>query len=248
VIKYIVGFALLAIASFGTGLYMISSGYEFDVDIKGVQQDVVKSGAEDKANVENKTMPEEQADEKGEQSFDMDKMTKERFVGDENAPVTIYNMSSFTCGHCSRFHLTTLKDVEKKYADTGKVKIVYSDFPLGMRAAAATMLSRCVPESKYFSFVDILFENQRSWAYATDAKKILGNYALMAGLSREKTEECLANQELLNAIMARRQELIKKYEVEATPTFVITNGKKTEKIRGAVGAVVFESAIEKLLK
>ena len=52
-------------------------------------------------------------------------------LGDPKAPVTLIEYASFTCPHCAHFHIQILPEIKKKWIDTGKVKLVYRDFPLG---------------------------------------------------------------------------------------------------------------------
>jgi protein-disulfide isomerase len=239
-IKYIIALVLFVLVAFGAGVYVLGSGYEFDLDFGKSVEKVEKN--------KNPNQEKHAKKDGSKETQDLKELTRERYIGKDNAPLIMYDMSSYTCGHCGRFHLDTLKKIEKKYVDTGKLKIIFADFPLGMRAAAAAMLTRCVPEKNYMKMTNILFENQRSWAYATDAKKILINYALMAGLSREKADSCLQNQKLLDAIISKREELQKKYSVDGTPTFVITNKLQQKTIKGAVGFSVFDETIKAMLK
>ena len=52
------------------------------------------------------------------------------FIGDANAPVTIIEYSDYQCGYCQRFWAQTLPEIKEKYIDTGKVKLVYRDYPI----------------------------------------------------------------------------------------------------------------------
>ena len=61
----------------------------------------------------------------------------EMSMGPDNAPVTMIEYSSLGCPHCAAFHRDTLPKIKKEYIDTGKVRLVYRDFPLGTPALAA---------------------------------------------------------------------------------------------------------------
>ena len=52
------------------------------------------------------------------------------FLGDKNAPVTIIEFSDFQCPFCRKFWTETFEQLKTQYIDTGKVKLVYRDFPL----------------------------------------------------------------------------------------------------------------------
>ncbi len=51
-------------------------------------------------------------------------------LGSEDAPVTMIEFSDFQCPFCRKFWTETLPSIESEYIDTGKVKLVYRDFPL----------------------------------------------------------------------------------------------------------------------
>ena len=89
---------------------------------------------------------------------------KEMVVGDENAQITVIEYASLGCSHCADFHMSTYQDIKKNYIDTGKVKFIYRDFPLGTPALAASMIARCSGSAKYFGMIDIFFRGQNSGA------------------------------------------------------------------------------------
>lgn len=144
--------------------------------------------------------------------------------GSEDAPVTIVEYASMTCSHCATFHNNTLPKLEEKYIDTGKVRMIFREFPFDPRAEAGFMLARCA-DDKYFPMVDALFKQQSNWAPVQDARTALLNIAKLAGFTQQSFEACLTNQELLNDVRAVRQRAANDFDVTATPTFFI-NGKK----------------------
>ena len=69
------------------------------------------------------------------ETFSNIKVTAEDHVlGRADAPVTIVEYASLTCGHCADFHNKELPDLKKAYISTGKVRLVYRDFPLDREA------------------------------------------------------------------------------------------------------------------
>ena len=162
-------------------------------------------------------------------SVDMDKLMAEQPLpdvveGDPNAPVTVVEYASMTCGHCAAFHAETYPAIKEKYVDTGKVKFIVREFPFDARAAAAFMLGRCAPNDNRAELIDVMFETQNDWARAENGREALFDIARQAGFTKETFESCLSDQELLDKVMATfraGQEL----GVEATPTFFI-GGKK----------------------
>jgi protein-disulfide isomerase len=164
------------------------------------------------------------------QSVDEDELLKpgplgDKILGDENAPVTIVEYASMTCGHCANFHKRTWPDLKKDYIETGKVRFIFREFPLDPVASAAFMLARCAPQEKYFDIVDIMFEEQRAWAFTDNPYQSLLDFSKQIGFTQESFEECLTNQGLLDAVNAVRERGANEFGVNSTPTFFI-NGEK----------------------
>ena len=86
-------------------------------------------------------------------------------IGNDNAPVTIVSFEDYQCPFCKRAHEQTFQQIKKDYIDTGKVKYVYRDFPLGFHSEAqpAAEASECAHEQgKFWDYHDALYENQAS--------------------------------------------------------------------------------------
>jgi protein-disulfide isomerase len=167
----------------------------------------------------------------------------EMALGDEKAPVTIIEYASMTCSHCARFHETTYPELKKRYIDTGKVRFIFREFPLDPLAAAGFMLARCAGKEKYFDIVEMLFQQQQTWAVRNPLPPLLA-LAKQAGFSEKSFEECLANQPLLDGIEQVRGRAAEKFGVNSTPTFFI-NGKVQ---RGALSITELDKLIEPYLK
>lgn len=167
----------------------------------------------------------------------------EKFLGKEDAPVTIIEYASLTCGHCANFHKTTLPEIKKQYIDTGKVRMIFREFPLDPVAAAGFMLARCAPEEKYFDVMDALFADQRAWAFTNDPYNAMLNFSKQLGFTQESFEACLTNQSLLDGVNAVRDKGGNEFKVDSTPTFFI-NG---EKVSGALSFEEMSKIIDKNL-
>ena len=167
----------------------------------------------------------------------------DKVMGDPNAPVTMIEYASLTCPHCADFHNNILPEIKKAYIDTGKVKLVYRDFPLNQAALRGAQLTRCVPAQNNFGMVELLFRNQDSWAFVADPVAELTKLAATAGIDATKFEACINDQAMTDAIVTRAQEGQEKYGVASTPTFFI-NGRK---ISGAQPFEDFDKVIKESL-
>jgi protein-disulfide isomerase len=169
---------------------------------------------------------------------------EDRVMGAAEAPVTIVEYSSLTCSHCANFHTDTLPKIKETYMDTGKVRLVFRDFPFEQRGMTAAMVARCVSPERFFGFLDVLFRTQDKWANDPHFLDELLRYGRMGGLSEEAFNACLGNQKLLDVILARQEVAKKKFEISSTPTFII-NG---EMVNGARPFEEFKKIIDSKLK
>jgi protein-disulfide isomerase len=167
----------------------------------------------------------------------------EQAQGAENAPVTIIEYASMTCGHCADFHNKTYPTLKSKYIDTGKVRYILREFPLDPIAAGAFMLARCAGKDKYFPLVEAFFAQQNTWAVRQPIPPMLA-IAKQAGFTEDSFKECLANQQVLDGIEWVRRRGQEKFGVNSTPTFFI-NGKV---VRGTMTVEELEKHIEPYLK
>ena len=167
-------------------------------------------------------------------------------LGPANASVTITEYASMTCPHCAAFNETVFPKIKSEYIDSGKVRYVFREFPLDIKAAAGSMLGRCIAKDdagKYFAVIDMLFKQQNDWV-AKNTTETLTRIGKQAGLSQQAVETCLKDQALLDKIAADQKYASDVLKVDSTPTFFI-NG---EKIKGETSFAEFDKKIKSLLK
>ncbi len=167
-------------------------------------------------------------------------------IGKADAPVTIVEYASFTCGHCASFHKETFPKLKEKYIDTGKVKLIFRPFPTApaQLSVAAAMLAHCAGDERYFAMTSALFETQSNWMSANAAPELLP-LANQAGVSKEKFEACLGDNKLASDIQQNAVRAFEVFGVEATPTFFINGANKIE---GDTDIATLSKAIDPLLK
>jgi len=166
-------------------------------------------------------------------------------IGSAKAPVTITEYASMSCPHCAAFGENVFPMLRSRYIDTGKVRFVFREFPLDIKAAAASMLARCIANGdseKYLGAVDILFKQQdRLMDTTKDTLKFIGK---LNGMSEQEVETCGKDQALLDKLGADRQYALQVLKVDSTPTFFL-NG---ERFKGAMSFEELEERIKPLLK
>ncbi|KRE08741.1 disulfide bond formation protein DsbA [Bosea sp. Root670] len=164
------------------------------------------------------------------------------WLGPADAKVTIVEYASMTCSHCAHFHETTWPELKKKYIDTGKVRFTLREFPLDPLATAGFMLARCNGNDKYVPMTDLLFAQQRNWAFTDKPVDALSSLVKQAGFTQESFEACLKRQDIYDAVTVVKDGGAKA-GVDSTPTFFI-NGQKRS---GALTIAEFDKILEPLL-
>ena len=173
----------------------------------------------------------------------LDEAKAEMGLGKANAPVTMVEYSSLGCPHCAAFHRETLPQIKKDYIDTGKVRLVYRDFPLGTAALAASMIARCAGPTKFFGFIEILFRSQPQWSRSQNPMQALTKVARFGGLSGDDVDACLKRQALLIHINNGKQFGIETHKVDSTPFFIIGD----DTVSGAQPFDAFKKVLDKAL-
>jgi protein-disulfide isomerase len=167
-------------------------------------------------------------------------------LGPADASVTITEYASMTCPHCAAFNEAVFPKIKSAYIDSGKVRYVFREFPLDIKAAAGSMLARCIAKEdsgKYFAVIDMLFKQQNDWV-TKNTTETLTRIGKQAGLSQQAVEACLKDQALLDKIAADQKFASDVLKVNSTPTFFV-NG---EMIKGETSFEEFDKKIKPLLK
>lgn len=176
--------------------------------------------------------------------LDIEEILSERGMGNTDASVKIREFSSLTCGHCGSFHKNAFKQIKSDYIDTGKIYLIFDDFPLNLPALDASIIARCLPETRYFDFLQLLFETQDKWAYSPNYKTYLKQNAQLAGMSAERFDACINSEELKKGLADKRGAVQKKHEINSTPSFVVN---EEIKLGGSLPFERFKEVIEKEL-
>jgi len=148
----------------------------------------------------------------------------EMALGAADAPVTVVEYASMTCPHCARFHTDELPGIKAAFIDTGRVRLVFSEFPLDRLALAASKMARCGGEERFFAFIGLLFEKQHEWAGDPDPIVALRRLAKVGGLGASEFDACLVDEALEKGILKTALDASENHDVKSTPSFVI-NGE-----------------------
>ena len=179
----------------------------------------------------------------GESALDIN--GKDFVIGNEDAKITIIEYASLSCSHCADFHTNTLETLKKEYIDTGKVKMVFRDYPFNYPALLGSMVLRCIPENYRYDYMNALFKLQTDWVNKKNKKTIQELYKIMqsGGMTKDEYDACIYNTELENEILKGVMEAQNQFNIKSTPSFII-NGKLIE---GNKSIKEFRQIIDKIL-
>lgn len=169
----------------------------------------------------------------------------DRTLGNPKSKVVLIEYAAHTCPACAGFNERTFPLLKANYIDTGKILYVFRLFPLRADDGAAEKIARCLPEDKYFAFVDLLFRNHPKWNVEYGVQSPEGVRAglvqlgRIAGMSEAQVDQCMVNtaeDDRINKVATDAA----RYNVTGTPTLVLNGFSKGS------GAMGYE-ALAKLL-
>ena len=166
-------------------------------------------------------------------------------IGSPKAPVTITEYASMSCPHCAAWGENVFPMLRSRYIDTGKVRFVFREFPLDLKAAGASMLARCIAKGdseKYLAVVETMYKQLDPLIART--RETLTLIGKRNGMSEPEVAACATDQAMLDKLKADGQYALTTLKVDSTPTFFV-NGQM---LKGAMSFEELEAIIKPLLK
>ena len=168
-----------------------------------------------------------------------------RIQGDSSAKLWLIMVSDFQCPFCREWHDQVFPTVMRDYVATGKVRVAYLNFPLGihpnaMPAAEAAMCASV--QGKFWEMHDAIFRTQDQWAGLPNPKAVFDSLATSVGVAAGPYRSCVESGATRPMILADEQRATTA-GVRATPTFFIGSGE----LEGAVPLPEFRAALDKAL-
>lgn len=171
-------------------------------------------------------------------------------IGDDNAPITLIEFTDYQCPFCGRHYGETYGKIKADYVDSGKVKIVVRDFPLGFHphAQKTAEATECADDQgKFEEMHDTIFEAQAIWSSAADVVPTLKQYAKDLGLNTSEFDSCLdsgAHAQEVQDDMADGS----ASGISGTPGFwILGPDGQSQKISGAYPYETFKAAFDGML-
>ena len=168
-------------------------------------------------------------------------------IGDPAAPITILEWGDYQCTYCHRFHETSLNTILDEYVNSGKVNLVFKDFPLnGPDSVLAAEAAYCAEDQgKYWKYHDELYTNWGGERTGWITMDSLNKFASTVNLEIDEFDSCL-NEHKYKQKVLELEKFGKDIGIDATPSFLVINDEKVIKIRGNQPIDVFRKAIDDL--
>lgn len=233
VISIVIGSVLIAGSLVFLGLQISSNSTTYEDIEQGIETYIQK-----------------QQEESNKISYKGDLADDDAILGNPKAKLTIVEFSDYQCPFCRKFYNETLPKIKEKYIDTGKVNLVYRDFPLDFHKGAipAAAAAECARDQDgdeaYYQMHDKIFDGQNALGQGTVniPDESLISYAQEMNLDMTEFNECFNDEKIREEI---NEDYIvgQKIGITGTPAFVIDG----QLLEGAQPFEVFDQAIQSVL-
>ena len=168
-------------------------------------------------------------------------------MGNHDAPITILEWGDYQCTFCYKFHQNTLDIINEDFIKTGKVKLVFKDFPLnGPDSLLAAEAAYCAQDQgKYWQYHDELYKNWGGERTGWVTRDSLDKFGTTVNLDLNKFNNCLNEHKYQEKVISLH-EFGKEIGIDATPSFLVFNDEKIIKIRGNQPLEVFLKTFDEL--
>jgi protein-disulfide isomerase len=209
-----------------------------------VLQEKIFKGIDDYIAKEQSKAADEQAASEKPKFVTGDFSDDDAVLGDKNAPVTIVEFSDYECPYCGMFENGAFPQIKSQYIDTGKVKLVFRDFPLSFHKSAypSALFAECArslsknPDADYFKVHGKLFETVQNGQFDYD---VMSKFAVGLGIDKAGLKTCFDSDKFKDEIAAD-QKSGQSAGINGTPGFIV-NGQV---ISGAQPFEKFKAVIE----
>ena len=183
------------------------------------------------------------------------------YIGNANAPVTMAYWSDYQCPYCKAVEVGGVPQIPltpaiptliKNYVDTGKLRIVFKDYPfLGQDSVTGALYEHAIWKlypSQFYAWREAMYkaqdeEGDQGFGNAASIDQMIKTKFKQMDDAKIKADIAANTQKYTDEMNADRDEGA-KFGIQGTPGFII--GKTL--IPGAVELASFTQAIDPLLK
>jgi protein-disulfide isomerase len=152
----------------------------------------------------------------------------EMAMGRADAPVVFIKYASMTCPYCRQFDMQVFPVLKREYIDTGKMRFIIREFPIGFQSGTATIALRCAPDARRFDLYHKLMAQQVAWVSQEVRADPILKVASQMGMTRAQFDACRQNQSMIKGLKAIKDRG-RTLGVIGTPNFFI-NGRLYKRV------------------
>lgn len=171
---------------------------------------------------------------------------EEIVIGDKNASHTLVIYSSFSCGHCCKFHEKELPRLKRQYVDSGKLKIILRNYIDDLAAMEAAILMRIFynKSKDVIGLYKVVFDSQQDWMKSQNPREFLKQIFVKAGFDHKEVSNYLDTnnpeyKKISAGLMKEQQRAMHVLKISSVPAFVLDD-------RIHQGILTCEELVEKL--
>ena len=151
--------------------------------------------------------------------------------GNDDAPITVIEYGSLTCGACGAFDREIFPKLEEEFIKTGKVKFIFRNLVRDNVDMVASTVARCRDTDTSKRLNRLFFERQGDWLGAEDRNAALAKLARRAvNMSRTEFDRCASDRDLMKNLTAMTKSGQIEFNVRSTPT-IFVNGAGLDDFR-----------------
>jgi len=126
-------------------------------------------------------------------------------LGADDAALTMYEWCDYGYPNCVIYANDILPELQKKYVDTGKLRIVHKEFPAagGDPSVVASLAAQCAGEQGEYEKMSKWLYRDSSWSEAGEVPAIIDTMKATAkdmGLDSEAFDACMDEQQTMETV------------------------------------------------
>jgi len=173
----------------------------------------------------------------------------QRCLGSRNAPIMLEVFSDYQCPACRQYYLETIQFVLQEYATTGKVCVVYYEFPLNQHkhsreAARYAQAAFRLSPTHWVRVNETLYTLQAQWSADGQIEPLVARVLPKADMDKVRQS---VNDPKINALIDHDVAQGRSRGVSGTPTTFLTVSGKTHRINGPVQYAIMKQFLDKQL-
>jgi protein-disulfide isomerase len=168
--------------------------------------------------------------------------------GSPSAPITLELYTDYQCPSCRAFYLDVLPQVISQYVATGKIRLVHRDYPLPQHqySRVATKYANAGGQLGLYDVVaGQLFKTQQEWEQNGNVDGEVAKVVPPGEM--QKIRDLVKNDAHLDDTVIADQAMASRDGLNQTPTLIVVQNGKRQKIDGMVPFNILKSYLDQKL-